>query len=175
MVELHEGTISLQSEGAGTGTVVTLRLPILRTASVPAQPEQTAGTLALGPVRLLLVDDNQDALLSLGILLELEGHNVTTANNGRDAIRLMAEMRPEVAIVDVGMPEVDGFDVARAVRSDRSLDDVMLVALTGYAAESDKSRALAAGFDYHLTKPLSLEKLQYILVNRIGGKLGGLV
>ncbi|MFL9898933.1 hybrid sensor histidine kinase/response regulator [Paraburkholderia fungorum] len=175
MVELHEGTISLQSEGAGTGTVVTLRLPILRTASVPAQPEKTAETLALGPVRLLLVDDNQDALLSLGILLELEGHIVTTVNNGRDAIRLMAEMRPEVAIVDVGMPDVDGFDVARAVRSDRNLDNITLVALTGYAAESDKSRALAAGFDYHLTKPLSLEKLQYILVNRIGGKLGGLV
>ncbi|WP_408346600.1 hybrid sensor histidine kinase/response regulator [Paraburkholderia sp. RL17-337-BIB-A] len=175
MVELHEGTISLQSEGAGTGTVVTLRLPILRTASVPAQPEQTTETLALGPVRLLLVDDNQDALLSLGILLELEGHIVTTVNNGRDAIRLMAEMRPEVAIVDVGMPDVDGFDVARAVRSDRNLHNITLVALTGYAAESDKSRALAAGFDYHLTKPLSLEKLQYILINRIDGKLGGLV
>jgi signal transduction histidine kinase/ActR/RegA family two-component response regulator len=175
MVELHEGTISLQSEGAGTGTVVTLRLPILRTASVPAQPEQTAEALALGPVRLLLVDDNQDALLSLGLLLELEGHIVTTVNNGRDAIRLMAEMRPEVAVVDVGMPDVDGFDVARAVRSDRNLDNITLVALTGYAAESDKSRALAAGFDYHLTKPLSLEKLQYILVNRIGGKLSGLV
>ncbi|MFL9914715.1 hybrid sensor histidine kinase/response regulator [Paraburkholderia fungorum] len=175
MVELHEGTISLQSEGTGTGTVVTLRLPILRTASVPAQPEQTAEALAVSPVRLLLVDDNQDALLSLGILLELEGHIVTTVNNGRDAIRLMAEMRPEVAVVDVGMPDVDGFDVARAVRSDRNLDNITLVALTGYAAASDKSRALAAGFDYHLTKPLSLEKLQYILVNRIGGKLGGLV
>ncbi|MFL9905719.1 response regulator [Paraburkholderia sp. RL17-337-BIB-A] len=175
MVELHKGSISLHSEGPGTGTVVTLRLPILRTASAPARPEQTAEALGLGPVRLLLVDDNQDALLSLGLLLELEGHNVTTASNGRDAIRLMTEVRPEVAIVDVGMPDVDGFDVARAVRSERSLDNITLVALTGYAAESDKSRALAAGFDYHLTKPLSLEKLQYILANRIGGKLGGLV
>jgi len=84
-------------------------------------------------------------------------------------------MLPEVAIIDVGMPEMDGFEVAQAVRADNRLDDVMLVALTGYAAESDKSRALAAGFDYHLTKPLSLEKLQYILVNRAGGKLGGIV
>ncbi|MFM0341893.1 response regulator [Paraburkholderia fungorum] len=142
---------------------------------MPARPEQTAETLALGPVRLLLVDDNQDALMSLGILLELEGHSVTTASSGRDAIRLMTEARPEVAIIDVGMPDVDGFDVARAVRSDRHLDHVVLVALTGYAVESDKSRALAAGFDYHLTKPLSLERLQYILANRTGGKLGGLV
>ncbi|MGB8419608.1 ATP-binding protein [Paraburkholderia sp.] len=175
MVELHEGTISLHSQGAGTGTVVTLRLPILRKASTSPQPEETDNASTLGSVRLLLVDDNQDALMSLGILLELEGHNVTTSSSGRDAIRLVTEVRPEVAIVDVGMPDVDGFDVARIVRSDRSLDNVTLVALTGYAAESDKSRALAAGFDYHLTKPLSLEKLHYILANRIGGKLGGLV
>ncbi|WP_246217439.1 response regulator [Paraburkholderia panacisoli] len=126
-------------------------------------------------MRLLLVDDNPDALMSLGMLLELEGHDVTTANNGSDAIRLVAQVRPEVAIIDVGMPDVDGFDVARAVRSDRSLDDIILVALTGYAAESDKSRALAAGFDYHLTKPLSLEKLRHLLVNRRGGQLGGLI
>ena len=73
------------------------------------------------------------------------------------------------------MPDMDGFDVAHAVRADSGLDNVMLVALTGYAAESDKSRALAAGFDFHLTKPLSLEKLQYILANRAGGKLAGIV
>ncbi|WOD17033.1 hybrid sensor histidine kinase/response regulator [Paraburkholderia kirstenboschensis] len=175
MVELHDGTISLESIGAGAGTAVTLRLPILRAPSAPDQPKETAEALGLSPVRLLLVDDNRDALMSLGILLELEGHDVTTASNGRDAIRLMAEVRPEVAIVDVGMPDVDGFDVARAVRADGTLSDITLVALTGYAAESDKSRALAAGFDYHLTKPLSLEKLQYILANRTEGKLGGLV
>lgn len=175
MVELHEGTISLQSEGAGKGTLVTLSLPILRSSPTSHQPEPIAETLALGPVRLLLVDDNTDALMSLCVLLELEGHSVTTADNGRDGIRLMTEVRPEVAIVDVGMPVVDGFDVASAVRSDPALNDITLVALTGYAAESDKSRALAAGFDYHLTKPLSLEKLQHILANRLGGKLGGLV
>jgi signal transduction histidine kinase/CheY-like chemotaxis protein len=175
MVELHEGTISVQSEGAGTGTVVTLHLPILRTESVPAKPEQPIDSSSRGSVRLLLVDDNQDALFSLGMLLELEGHAVTTANSGLEAIRLMTELRPEVAIIDVGMPDVDGFDVARAVRSEKSMDDIVLVALTGYAAESDKSRALAAGFDYHLTKPLSLDKLHYILANRTGGKLGGLV
>ncbi|WP_408434273.1 response regulator [Paraburkholderia fungorum] len=78
-------------------------------------------------------------------------------------------------MIDVGMPDMDGFDVAHAVRADSGLDNVMLVALTGYAAESDKSRALAAGFDFHLTKPLSLEKLQYILANRAGGKLAGIV
>ncbi|CAD6561990.1 Sensor histidine kinase RcsC [Paraburkholderia hiiakae] len=175
LVELHEGTIAIQSEGTGTGTVVTLRLPILRGSSEQIQTERPCDISTPGLVRLLLVDDNPDALMSLGMLLELEGHEVTTANNGRDAIRLVAEIRPEVAIIDVGMPDVDGFDVARAVRSDRSLDDITLVALTGYAAESDKSRALAAGFDYHLTKPLSLEKLRSLLANRSGGHLRGLI
>jgi len=173
MVELHGGTIALQSEGAGAGTVVILQLPILRRASAQARSEPPAESSAPGSVRLLLVDDNPDALMSLGLLLKLEGHDVTTASNGRDAIRLVAEIRPEVAIIDVGMPDVDGFDVARAVRSDHTLNDITLVALTGYAAESDKSRALAAGFDYHLTKPLSLEKLQYLLANRRGGQLAG--
>jgi signal transduction histidine kinase/ActR/RegA family two-component response regulator len=175
MVELHGGAIALQSEGAGAGTVVILQLPILRGASAQDRSEPPAESSAPGSIRLLLVDDNPDALMSLGMLLKLEGHDVTTASNGRDAIRLVAEIRPEVAIIDVGMPDVDGFDVARAVRSDHTLNDITLVALTGYAAESDKSRALAAGFDYHLTKPLSLERLQYLLANRRGGQLAGLV
>jgi Signal transduction histidine kinase len=176
MVELHHGTISLRSEGSGKGTVVTLRLPILQkladTGDVAAHQVPSA---APGPARLLLVDDNQDALLALSTLLELEGHEVTTSDNGRNAIRLMSEKHPEVAIVDVGMPEMDGFEVARTVRLNHGLDDVLLVALTGYASESDKSRALAAGFDFHLTKPLSLDKLQYILANRTDGTLRGIV
>jgi signal transduction histidine kinase/CheY-like chemotaxis protein len=173
MVELHGGTISLQSEGPGTGTAVTLRLPILRAASVASEARTVDSSRC--PVRLLLVDDNLDALMALGVLLELEGHSVNTTDNGRDAIRLISETRPEVAIVDVGMPDVDGFDVAHAVRQDRNLDGVLLVALTGYAAESDKSRALAAGFDYHLTKPMSLEKLHHIIQRRTERGAGGIV
>jgi signal transduction histidine kinase/ActR/RegA family two-component response regulator len=175
MVELHGGTISLQSEGNGTGTTVTLRLPILRSSDAPSATLNAPQTISLAPVRVLLVDDNADALQSLGMLLELEGHQVTLCGSGREAIQLMQETLPEVAIVDVGMPDMDGFDVARAVRADSRLNDIMLLALTGYAAESDKSRALAAGFDFHLTKPLSLEKLQQLLSNRAEGKPLGLV
>lgn len=175
MVELHGGTISLHSDGRNRGTSVTLRLPILRAREDPPAMGDTAQSPSAGPVRLLVVDDNADALQALGILLELEGHQVTLSDSGREAVGLIRQTPPEVAIIDVGMPDMDGFDVARAVRADSRLDDVMLVALTGYAAESDKSRALAAGFDYHLTKPLSLEKLRYILANRAGGKLGGIV
>jgi signal transduction histidine kinase/CheY-like chemotaxis protein len=175
MVELHYGTISIKSEGSGKGTVVTLRLPIGRMTADTDVGTPSATAASPEPARLLLVDDNQDALSALSILLELEGHEITTSDNGRDAIRLMCEKRPEVAIIDVGMPEMDGFEVARTVRLERGLDDILLVALTGYASESDKSRALAAGFDFHLTKPLSLDKLQYILANRADGKLRGIV
>jgi signal transduction histidine kinase/CheY-like chemotaxis protein len=176
MVELHQGTISLRSEGSGKGTVVTLRLPILQKAVDAADiAARKMPSVTPEPARLLLVDDNQDALRALSVLLELEGHEVTTSDNGRDAIRLMSEKHPEVAIVDVGMPEMDGFEVARTVRLNHRLDDMVLVALTGYASESDKSRALAAGFDFHLTKPLSLDKLQYILANRADGTLRGIV
>ncbi|MFM0387602.1 hybrid sensor histidine kinase/response regulator [Paraburkholderia dipogonis] len=175
MVELHHGTISIRSEGTGKGTVVTLRLPILRMAADTDLAASRASLAAPEPARLLLVDDNQDALLALSVLLELEGHEVTTSDNGRDAIRLMSEKHPEVAVIDVGMPEMDGFEVARTVRLERALDGIVLVALTGYASESDKSRALAAGFDFHLTKPLSLDKLQYILANRADGTLRGIV
>jgi signal transduction histidine kinase/ActR/RegA family two-component response regulator len=175
MVELHGGTISIHSEGTNRGTAVTLRLPILRSQADRSAPTVTETTSSFQPTRLLLADDNADALHALGTLLELEGHQITMCDNGREAVRLIQHTCPEVAIIDVGMPDMDGFEVARVVRSDERLNEVMLVALTGYAAESDKSRALAAGFDYHLTKPLSLEKLQYILANRADGKLGGIV
>jgi signal transduction histidine kinase/CheY-like chemotaxis protein len=175
LVELHNGTISLTSTAGGHGTVIRLQLPIGRVPEESHPMERPVDAPASGPVHLLLVDDNKDALHVLQVLLELDGHTVTAADNGSDAIRLMVDDHPEVAIVDVGMPEVDGFDVARAVRLNHALDDIMLIALTGYASESDKSRALAAGFDYHLTKPLSLEKLQYILANRTGRRLHGII
>ena len=175
MVELHGGTISLHSEGHGRGTAVTLRLPILRTSlgSDVVRPRDSVAQTR--PARLLLVDDNRDALQALSVLLELDGHEVATADNGPNAIQQMSKKPPEVAIIDVGMPEMDGFEVARAVREKPELDGIMLVALTGYGSESDKSRALAAGFDYHLTKPLSMDKLQYILANRVDGRLRGIV
>ncbi|WP_454830052.1 hybrid sensor histidine kinase/response regulator [Paraburkholderia xenovorans] len=179
MVEPHHGTISIRSEGSGKGTVVTLRLPVARvttdTDADAAAAAASASAATSGAGTSLLVDDTQDALKALSVLLEPEGHELNTSDNGRDAIRLMSEKHPEVAIIDVGMPEMDGFEVARTVRLERGRDGVLLVALTGYASESDKSRALAAGFHFHPTKPLSLDKLQYILANRADGKLRGIV
>jgi CheY-like chemotaxis protein len=175
MVELHDGTIAIESAGQGRGTTVTLRLPILDRKRA-AFENTSLDTMPLpAPARLLLVDDNRDALEALTTLLELQGHEVLAVDNGKEAIERISAWLPEVAIVDVGMPGIDGFEVARRIRSHVELAHIMLVALTGYASESDKSRALAAGFHYHLTKPLSMDKLNYLLSHRKGGMIQGLV
>jgi signal transduction histidine kinase/ActR/RegA family two-component response regulator len=160
MVELHEGSIEIASQGAGQGTVVTLHLPIL------SRLEHAVARPALEPpgsTRILLVDDNADALQALGMLLELEGHQVEMADGGEAALRLTEHYVPQVALIDIGMPGIDGFQLVHMLRARPQLDATKLVALTGYASESERSRALAAGFDFHLTKPLSLDKLFDVL------------
>jgi len=176
LIELHDGTITLDSQGVGRNGAVMLRLPILdretRTAhDATAAPAATSAE----PSRILLVDDNADALDALHLLLELEGHDVIVARSGRDALKVAAQTLPEVGIIDIGMPEMDGFEVARAIRSNKALAHMFLIALTGYSSESDKSRALAAGFDYHLTKPVSMERLADVLSHRDGRNISGLV
>lgn len=175
MVELHGGTIAIESGGPGHGTTVTLRLPILDRKRTGGENTLLDMAPLPAPARLLLVDDNRDALEALKTLLEVQGHEVLAVDNGKEAIERIGTWLPEVAIVDVGMPGIDGFEVARRVRSRVALAHIMLVALTGYASESDKSRALAAGFHYHLTKPLSMDKLNCLLSHRKGGMIQGLV
>ena len=173
LIELHDGTITLDSDGVGHGTRVTLQLPILDRE--PQILHDTIAETSAAPSRIMLVDDNIDALDALHLLLELEGHQVIVAHNGRDAVMLAAKEVPEVGIIDIGMPEMDGFEVARTIRANEALTHMFLIALTGYSSESDKSRALAAGFDYHLTKPVSMERLADVLSHRDGRNIAGLV
>jgi signal transduction histidine kinase/ActR/RegA family two-component response regulator len=172
IVDLHDGSIEIRSAGANKGTLVKLQLPILS-----RQPDRVAQieTPDAPPTRLLLVDDNPDALEALGMLLELDGHVVRTAASGADALEITREFVPEVALVDIGMPGIDGFQLAHMLRARTEFDSTLLVALTGYGSESDKSRALAAGFDFHLTKPLSLDKFRDVLSRRAGRTIGGLL
>jgi signal transduction histidine kinase/ActR/RegA family two-component response regulator len=172
IVDLHDGSIEIESDGANKGTLVKLQLPILS-----RQPDRIAPveTPEAPPTRLLLVDDNPDALEALGMLLELDGHVVRTAASGADALEVTREFVPEVALVDIGMPGIDGFQLAHMLRARAEFDSTLLVALTGYGSESDKSRALAAGFDFHLTKPLSLDKFRDVLSRRAGRTIGGLL
>ncbi|MEX3855361.1 response regulator [Paraburkholderia sp. BR10923] len=119
------------------------------------------------------MDDNVDALHVLCVLLDLEGYRVSAVDNGRAAIDLITRTRPELAIVDVAMPVMDGFEVARRIRANPELNGTILVALTGYSSDTDRSQTLAAGFDHHLSKPLSLEKLRDVLADSAERLVGG--
>lgn len=164
LVSSHGGTVEARSEGAGKGAEFIVRLPT--TAERPPQPEEVqppasleAGDKALS---ILVVDDNRDAADSLHDVLEVHGHEVLAAYDGEAAVELIRTRNPQVALVDIGMPNVDGYEVARRVRE---LDGArpILVAVTGWGSQSDKQQAKEAGYDYHLTKPLEYATLAALL------------
>jgi CheY-like chemotaxis protein len=165
LVELHGGTISVQSDGAGKGSELTVRLPITRAAEQGAPGSSLSGSpLAVGQHRrVLVVDDNVDAAESVAILLRLWSHDVDVAFNGSDALALIVKQKPELVILDIGLPGMSGYELARRIRSDRRFDDTTLVAVTGYGQENDRLRSQDAGFDHHLTKPIHPSQLHDIL------------
>jgi PAS domain S-box-containing protein len=160
-VELHGGTVQLASEGQGRGAEVTVYLPLL-----PAPSPAVVETVAQPPGRVrrvLVIDDNRDTADSLQDALGLRGHTVEAAYDGPAGLERARTFHPEVVFCDIGLPGMDGYGVARAFRSDPALRDTRLVALTGYGMPDDLDRALAAGFDKHLTKPPSLDALERLL------------
>ncbi|MBV8405553.1 MAG: response regulator [Gammaproteobacteria bacterium] len=168
LLELHEGTIEAHSAGAGRGSSFIIRLPFQPAATLgETLVEAAADTPLHGKLRLLIVDDNHDAADTLAMLLTLEGHDVKTAYDGRTALSLARISRPDVALLDIGMPEFDGYETARAIRQERGGRDVCLVALTGWGQEQDKRRALEAGFDTHLTKPVELGEMRRVLAELV--------
>ncbi|GAB7549784.1 hybrid sensor histidine kinase/response regulator [Cupriavidus sp. 8B] len=160
MVELHNGTVTVHSDGKGLGTMVQARLPV-----VCAHPgTSSAGQSGkLAAMRILLVDDNTEGLRALGMLLELDGHEVKLAVSGEDALEIAQGFTPDVALIDIGLPGIDGFELAQHLRKMPAFACTRLVALSGYASDADKARGAAAGFDSHLAKPLALEALAEIL------------
>jgi PAS domain S-box-containing protein len=163
LVELHGGAIEATSPGPGKGSEFVVRLP-RRTIS-----ESKHMAMALEPKgtavrrRILIADDNRDAADSLAVLLRIEGHEVTVANSGREALASINRLLPEIAVLDIGMPELDGYEVARQVRQQSLGRAVVLIAVTGWGQESDKARALAAGFNHHFTKPVEPARLCQLL------------
>jgi PAS domain S-box-containing protein len=160
IVDLHGGRIEVASAGAGKGSRFTVHLPNLVTVvkSKTVTRVATNGHAAVSR-RILLADDNRDAAESLALILQLEGHEVQLAHDGLAALRSFAEHKPDVALLDIGMPKANGLDVARQIRATPDGRNVLLIAITGWAQDADKEQSRAAGFDHHLTKPIEPDTL----------------
>ena len=168
LVELHGGTVQAHSEGLGHGAEFTVRLPL---AGPSAQAAPAAPARAAPPAtrRVLVIEDNLDSAETLSELLSLAGHEVEIAHDGPAGVQKALASRPDIVVCDIGLPGMDGYDVARAMRAEPSLAGTLLVALTGYALPEDREQALRAGFDHHLSKPVSLEELQSVLASSARG------
>ena len=169
LVELHGGEISATSLGVDQGSEFTVRLPLLDARAVAGQVAAGAGKPEpAAPIRrnILIADDNQDALESLALMLRMEGHEVHCASDGEEALLLAGQRRPEIVVLDVGMPKLDGCEVARRIRAETWGRDAVLVALTGWGQEIDRRRSREAGFDMHLVKPVDPATLCDMLVTQ---------
>jgi signal transduction histidine kinase len=163
LMEMHGGTVTAHSAGDGLGSEFVMTLPVLSEERLPATSETQPATDPGVRRRILVADDNADALESLATLLGLAGHEVFSAANGALALECAERHLPEVALLDIGMPKLDGYEVARRIRAQPWGRQMTLVALTGWGQDSDRRRSGEAGFDSHLVKPLDLDKLTELL------------
>ena len=168
LVELHKGKVEASSPGLAQGSEFVVRLPALATDAEPEKRNSDANTASRQQApgrRILVVDDNTDAAESLAILLRLKGNEVRVAYEGRSALSTAREFHPELIFLDIGMPVMDGYAVAKQIRLEKEVSDATLIALTGWGQESDRRRSQEAGFDLHLVKPVDPDVLGKILAN----------
>src|SRR5687767_1239884 len=163
LTELHGGTVEAFSEGTGRGALVRVTLPLAppKSAPVGAHPTERG---QLGRRSVLVIEDNADTRDVLKFMLEVEGAHVDTAERGEEGVRAAASLRPDVILCDIGLPDIDGMEVARRIRAAEGGATVRLIALTGYGQAEDIRQAMAAGFEAHLTKPINLDQLMALLV-----------
>lgn len=165
LVELHGGNIRASSEGQGKGSVFIVTLPLDREAPLPQLKDPVPGTaIAATSRRILVVDDNVDSAQSLGLLLEMDGHEVAVVHDGEGAVREAQRFRPDLVFLDLGMPGMDGFTTCRAIRDLQPEVQAAIIALTGWGMEEDRRRTVAAGFDGHLVKPVQPALLRALVV-----------
>jgi CheY-like chemotaxis protein len=164
LVEMHDGTVEVHSAGSGQGSEFVVRLPIVVEAPKPPPPEPTVSEPTTTPARrILVVDDNRDSAKSLAMLLKLTGHQTHTAYDGLEAVEAAATFKPEVILMDIGLPKLNGYEAARKVREQPWGKKMVLVALTGWGQEEDRQKSREAGFDSHLVKPVDLDALMKLL------------
>ncbi len=165
LVELHGGSVACQSAGLGKGSTFSIRLPRLAAGN----PQQAHGHGQAAPeadaqgLDILVVDDNEDAAATLAMLLETMGHKVTVEHGSKQALERAVKDRPQVCLLDIGLPDMDGNELAQRLRADGGTAGALLVAVTGYGQESDRKKSIASGFDHHLVKPVDIGKLASIL------------
>jgi len=165
LVEMHSGEIKVQSEGQNQGSMFSVRLPISVQAATSEPRITDQGRMVKShPLRILVVDDNQAAAKMLSMVVKMQGNDVRTACDGQQAVELAATFRPDVVLMDLGMPKMNGYEAARYIREQAWGKKMMLVALTGWGQDADKQRTKEAGFDHHLVKPAEPSELEQILV-----------
>jgi PAS domain S-box-containing protein len=164
LIDLHGGTIEARSAGIGRGSEFIVRLPTLvLNQSEPSPTLDSSQAVPLRGRRLLIADDNEDAAESLAALLRMDGHEVTVVSNGLEALSAITAMQPEVALLDIGMPHLSGYEVARQLRQGPLGQNITLIAITGWGQDRDKARAVEAGFNHHFTKPIEPDALLDLL------------
>jgi CheY-like chemotaxis protein len=162
---MHGGTVSAHSAGLNRGSTFTVRIPLEQAPGAASARGKEGDRAAARGRRILVVDDNVDAAESLAMFLELAGHRTRTAHSGPAALALAVDFRPEVAFLDIGLPGMNGYEVAAQLRRQLSPAPAVLVAVTGWGTAEDKHRATAAGFDLHLTKPVDLSSIETVLAH----------
>jgi CheY-like chemotaxis protein/anti-sigma regulatory factor (Ser/Thr protein kinase) len=173
LVEMHDGTVEAHSAGLGRGSEFVVRLPI-----VVAAPDELASPARTEPTRLerrriLVVDDNRDSAESLAMLLSLSGSDTQVAFDGLEALRAAEELRPNIILCDIGLPKLNGYEVARKIREQPWGRSIVLIALTGWGQDEDRRRSSEAGFDGHLVKPVELGALTKLLSDMRAGESAG--
>ena len=169
LAELHGGSVSVRSDGVGTGSEFIVRLPAVATElastrqSEPVESDDRPRSAPAALARVLVVDDNEDAARLLGDVLTQKGYHTRVALDAPAALEAAMEIRPDIAILDIGLPVMDGYDLATALRRLPGLADLQLIAVTGYGQEIDRQRTARAGFRHHLTKPVDISTLERAL------------
>jgi CheY-like chemotaxis protein len=170
IVVLHGGTIEARSAGVGQGSEFVVRLPLPPPSADGLAGEPSRPQTRIAGQRILVVDDNVDAAESLGALLRCLGADVVTVHDGPAALEALRKQKPAAAVLDIGMPGMDGYEVARRVRAGPRGNDIKLIALTGWGSDDDRRRSREAGIDHHLVKPVDLQVLEDLLAGARAGE-----